>query len=66
MATVDERLTILETEFRTELRHLATKADLKALEGRLESKIERLAWMLLVAVVAVGGLVVATLKLLDG
>ncbi len=28
-------MTILETEFRTELKHLATKADLKALEIRL-------------------------------
>ena len=28
MATTDERVTILETEFRTELRHLATRADL--------------------------------------
>ena len=28
-------MTILETEFRTELKHLATKVDLKALEIRL-------------------------------
>ena len=28
-------MTILETEFRTELKHLATKADLKALEIRV-------------------------------
>lgn len=65
MATADERLTILETEFRTELRHLSTKADLNALEGRLESKIERIAWMLLVAVIAVGGLVVAAVRFLE-
>ncbi len=26
--TVEDRVTVLETEFRTELRHLATKADL--------------------------------------
>ena len=28
MRTAEERVTALETEFRTELRHLATKADL--------------------------------------
>ena len=32
---LETRVTVLETEFRTELRHLATKADLKALENRL-------------------------------
>ena len=40
-------MTILETEFRTELKHLATKADLKALELRLAGFI-----------LLVGGLVV--------
>ena len=35
MATIEDRVTILETEFRTELKHLATKADLKALEMRM-------------------------------
>ena len=34
MASVEERLITLETEFRTELKHLATKADLKSLELR--------------------------------
>ncbi|MYA60568.1 MAG: hypothetical protein F4X40_08475 [Chloroflexi bacterium] len=29
---VDSRMTILETEFRTELKHLATKADLERLK----------------------------------
>ncbi len=33
--SVDDRLTALETEFRTELRHFATKADLADLENRL-------------------------------
>ena len=32
---LEQRMTILETEFRTEFKHLATKADLKALEIRL-------------------------------
>ena len=31
---IDTRLTMLETEFRTELKHLATKADLRGLEMR--------------------------------
>lgn len=35
MTTIEDRLTILETEFRTELRHLATKADRKSLELRM-------------------------------
>ena len=35
MATSDERITILETKLETELRHLATKADLERLENRL-------------------------------
>ena len=35
MASMEERVTILETEFRTELRHLATKADLEKLRGDL-------------------------------
>ena len=32
---VDARLTTLENEFRTELKHLVTKADLRGLEMRL-------------------------------
>lgn len=40
MATAEERVTALETEFRTELRHLATKSDLAHLENRL------MRWML--------------------
>ena len=31
---IDTRLTVLETEFRTELKHLVTKADLRGLEMR--------------------------------
>ena len=31
MVTIEERVSNLETEFRTELRHLATKADLNEL-----------------------------------
>ena len=39
MSTLDERITILETEFRTELKHLATKADLRSLEHRLTLRL---------------------------
>ena len=35
MATIEQRVTSLETEFRTELRHLATKTDLAELKGEL-------------------------------
>ena len=42
MTTIEERMTILETEFRTELKHLATKADLKDLETRLTADIKEL------------------------
>ncbi len=42
MTTIEERMTILETEFRTELKHLATKADLKDLETRLTADIKDL------------------------
>ena len=37
MVTTDERLPVLETRFDTELRHLATKADLKELETRIQA-----------------------------
>ncbi len=50
--TTEDRLTILETEFRTELKHLATKADLKALEMRMAA-------MMLTGF----GIVIAVLKL---
>ena len=51
-STVEDRVTILETEFRTELKHLATKADLKALEMRMAALM-----------VVVGGLIVGILRL---
>lgn len=41
MATVEERLTVLETEFHTELKHLATKGVFKDLEMRLSHAIDR-------------------------
>lgn len=52
MSTVEDRVTILKTEFRTELKHLATKADLKALELRLYG-----------VMLAVGALIVGVLKI---
>ena len=36
---VEQRVTALETEFRTELRHLATKEDLARLEARLTVRL---------------------------
>ena len=36
---IDTRLTMLETEFRTELEHLVTKAGLRGLEMRLAGLI---------------------------
>lgn len=52
MATVDERVTILETEFRTELKHLATKADLARLELRMVA-----------LQIAIAGIIIGVLKL---
>ena len=56
MVTTEERVTALETEFRTELRHLATKADLAELR-----------WQLLVALIGVATVAVLAVKYLpDG
>ena len=52
---VDSRITILETEFRTELKHLATKADLERLKIQL----------LLINITVVGiatGIIVAAMR----
>ena len=40
MATIEQRGTSLETEFRTELRHLATKTDLAELKSELKSEFK--------------------------
>ena len=56
MTTIEERMTILETEFRTELKHLATKADLKDLETRLTADMKDLETRLMLRL---GGLMVA-------
>ncbi len=55
MTTIEERMTILETEFRTELKHLATKADLKDLETRLTGDMKELETRLMLRL---GGLMV--------
>ena len=39
MATVDQRVTALETELRTQLQHLATKADLLELKSELRGDL---------------------------
>ncbi len=51
VATVEERMTTLETEFRTELRHLATKEDLANLR-----------WQLGGLIIVATGIIVATLR----
>lgn len=52
---MEERVTVLETEFRTELRHLATKADLKAVELQMA--------LLMLSVGAIStGVIIAALK----
>ena len=51
MATNDERLTIMETRFDTELKHLATKADLANLR-----------WQLGGLIVAMTGIIIAVLR----
>ena len=55
MRTAEERVTALETEFRTELRHLATKADLAELR-----------WQLLGALIGVATVAVLAVKYLPG
>ena len=60
MVTTDERLLILETEFRTELKHLATKADLQSFEMRLMVRLGGLMSGLFVTGV---GAVVAAMRL---
>ena len=60
MTTVDERMTVLETRFDTELKHLATKADLNDLEMRLTK------WMIglmVSSVVSASAIAVAALRL---
>ena len=66
MATLeglDTRVTVLETEFRTELRHLATKADLARLEGELRALENRLMLRLGGLYIAGIGVAVAIMKL---
>ena len=60
MATVDERMTVLETRFDVALKHLATKADLNDLEMRLTK------WMIglmVSSVVSASAIAVAALRL---
>ena len=59
MATVEERVTILETEFRTGLKHHATKADLAQLEHRLTVRLLGLTGLQFAGL----GIVVAILRL---
>lgn len=63
MATVDERMTVLETRFDTELKHLANKADLKEIETRIQEVETRLMVRLGGLMIAGFGVVIAVLKL---
>ena len=63
MTTVDERMTVLETRFDTELKHLATKADLKEIETRIQEVETRLMVRLGGLMIAGFGVVIAVLKL---
>ncbi len=63
MATVDERMTVLETRFDTELKHLANKADLKGIETRIQEVETRLMVRLGGLMIAGFGVVIAVLKL---
>ena len=56
--TVEERVTALETEFRTELRHIANKADLIELESRLRSEIVTQTRWMVGGLIATAGIVV--------
>ena len=49
---IETRMTVLETEFRTELKHLATKRD-----------VDRAMWAVLLAIISEGAILVAVLKL---
>ena len=60
---VETRVTVLETAFRTELRHLATKADLARLESELRSLENRLMLRLGGLYIAGIGVAVAIMKL---
>ena len=63
MVTTEERVTALETEFRTELRHLATKADLSDLKAELKTEIAHQTRWFLGGLVATAGIVVALQRL---
>ena len=71
MTTTEQPITRAELReefqrFQGELReHYATKADLVRETSRIELKIERMTWTLLGGMVAVGGIVVGVLKLLE-
>ena len=55
--SLDTRITVLETEFRTELRHLATKADIAELRGEIKAVETRL-------MLRLGGLIVGSMGVL--
>ena len=62
MATVEQRVSSLESEFRTELRHLATKADLAELKAELRGDLLKVAIGLAMLQVAGLGATAAIVK----
>lgn len=62
MATIEQRVTSLESEFRTELRHLATKTDLAELKAELRGDLLKVAIGLAMLQVAGLGATAAIVK----
>ncbi len=58
---LDTRITVLETEFRTELRRLATKEDIADLRGEFRGEIKALEARLMLRL---GGLIVGSMGVL--
>ena len=63
MTPIEERMTVLETEFRTELKHLATKTDIAELRGEIKALETRLMLRLGGLMVVGFGAVIAVMRL---
>lgn len=61
LESLDTRITVLETEFRTELRHLAAKEDIADLRGEFRGEIKALEARLMLRL---GGLIVGSMGVL--
>ena len=63
MTPIEERMTVLETEFRPQLKHLATKTDIAELRGEIKALETRLMLRLGGLMVVGFGAVIAVLRL---